>query len=251
MNIFGLLSYINKISLLVFFITTLVVGYQVYVLKKEKTKKQTPSIPDFKEKIFSNETANFTSLPSFLTKKEIKTVNYSKLVFLIIFLLTIVIVIFVISLINKNNVTNNQALVNPKITITKIPTAVKSKDELKPTPKNSLIPSPTEIIATIVPSLILNPTNVVPADITPTIISDPIVTPAPSAIVPTVNSEPTTVPTEIILAQVPSSIPTLNSANGQKITDSVPKVLPETGSWEKGLLIIGVAISTIFFSFWF
>ena len=49
MDIFSLLSYINKVSLLAFFVTTLVVGYQIYVLKKEKTKEQTPSIPDFKD----------------------------------------------------------------------------------------------------------------------------------------------------------------------------------------------------------
>ena len=213
MDVFNLLSYINKISLFAFFITTVVVVYQIYILKKEKTKEQTPSIPDFKENHNLGVVANFTSLPDSLTKKELKSVNYSKLVFLIISLLTIIIVIFVVSLINKNNSSRNQALVTPQVKI--------------PSPSSRVILSPS-------PTLTLIPT------VSPTV-----------ALSPTVVLSPTIVPTEIILAQAPSSTPILDPTTGQTITNSAPTVLPETGSWEKGLLIIGVAISTIFFSFWF
>src|SRR3989339_848976 len=122
MDVFNLLSYINKVSLFAFFITTLVVGYQIYILKKEKSREKAPKIPDFKEKNNFNAVANFTSLPSFLTKKELKAVNYSKSVFLIISLLTIIIVIFVVSLIIKINSTSNQALVNPPTVISPAPT---------------------------------------------------------------------------------------------------------------------------------
>ncbi|MEK7096857.1 MAG: hypothetical protein AAB859_00910 [Patescibacteria group bacterium] len=213
MDVFNLLSYINKISLFAFFITTVVVVYQIYILKKEKTKEQTPSIPDFKENHNLGVVANFTSLPDSLTKKELKSVNYSKLVFLIISLLTIIIVIFVVSLINKNNSSRNQALVTPQVKI--------------PSPSSRVILSPS-------PTLTLIPT------VSPTV-----------ALSPTVVLSPTIVPTEIILAQAPSSTPILDPTTGQTITNSAPTVLPETGSWEKGLFIIGVAISTIFFSFWF
>jgi len=216
MDVFNLLSYINKVSLFAFFITTLVVGYQIYILKKEKSKEKAPKIPDFKEKNNFNAAANFTSLPSSLTKKELKAINYSKSVFLIISLLTIIIVIFVVSLINKNSSTRNQALVNPPTVISPAPT----RKLISPT----VVPT---VMSIVTPTVTLTQTQ-----LTPTVL-------------------PTIIPTEIILAQAPSSTPTLNPTNGQKITNSVPKVLPETGSIQKGLLIIGVAILTIFFSFWF
>ncbi len=220
MDVFNLLSYINKVSLFAFFITTLVVSYQIYILKKEKSREKAPKIPDFKEKNNFNVATNFTSLPSFLTKKELKAVNYSKSVFLIISLLTIIIVIFVVSLINKNNSTSNQALVNPPTVISPAPTRKLTSPTVMPTVMSIVTP-------TVMPTVTLTQTQ-----LTPTVLL-------------------TIVPTEIILAQAPSSTPVLNPTNGQKITGVVPKVLPETGSWKKGFLIIGVAISTIFFSFWF
>lgn len=219
MDVFNLLSYINKISLFAFFITTVVVAYQIYILKKEKTKEQTPSIPNFKENNNFNAAANFTSLPSSLTKKKLEAVNYSKLVFLIISLLTIIIVVFVVSLINKNNPSQNQVLINPPTVISQTPTP----KPISPTPK---------IILSLSPTVEALPSPMLEADTE-------------------ALGSPTIVPTEIILAQAPSLTPTLNPTNSQKITDEAVKVLPETGSWEKGLLIIGVAISTIFFSFWF
>ncbi|PIP63401.1 hypothetical protein CO165_02715 [Candidatus Roizmanbacteria bacterium CG_4_9_14_3_um_filter_33_18] len=205
MDVFSLLSYINKVSLLAFFITVLVVGYQIYILKKEKSKEKTPTIPDFKERNNFNTVTNFTSLPSTLTKKELKAVNYSKLIFLIISLLTIIIVIVVVSLVKKNS-----SMVSPTISV----------------PKNTLIPVPTNIIPTNI-----KPTNMVPTDVKPTNIK-------PTDITPT---------TEIILAKET----TLTHALSPTEVVNKPQVLPETGSWEKGLLIIGVAISTIFFSFLF
>src|SRR3989338_8303978 len=99
MDVFGLLSYINKVSLLAFFITTLVVGYQVYILKKEKTKEQTPAIPDFKDKVKQNDAVNYTRLSDSLLKKDSVLTNYSKLIFLIISLLTVIVVIFVLILV--------------------------------------------------------------------------------------------------------------------------------------------------------
>lgn len=214
MDVFNLLSYINKVSLFAFFITTLVVVYQIYILKKEKTKTQTPQIPDFKEGKNLGEVANFTSLPSSLIKKELKPVNYSKLIFLIITLLTIIIIIFVISIIQKNNSARNQATKNsPKLTVTKAP----------------IVTKPLE------PSPIAEPTV------------EPIVEPTAEPIIEPVV-EPTVEPTEIILAQAPSLTPELNPTADSA---GIPQVLPETGSIGKGLLIIGVAISTIFLAFWF
>lgn len=208
MDVFSLLSYINKVSLFAFFITTLIVGYQIYILKNEKSREQTPIIPDFKEKNNSNVVANYTNLPNYLLKKELKSVNYSKLIFFIISLITIIIIIFVTSLIKKNNSTPNQASINP-------PVAISPTSTLIPTS----IPSPTEAVITEVPLIE----------------------------VPTIS--PTVVPTEIILAKNPSLTPT--NIPTEPVVTNKPQVLPETGSWGKGLLMIGVAVSTIFFSFWF
>lgn len=220
MDVFGFLSYINKVSLFAFFVTTLVVAYQVYNLRKERSKEQTPVIPDFKESNNTNIAANFTSLPSSLTKKELKAVNYSKLVFLIISLLTIIIVVFVVSLIKKNSPVTNQASNDQTaVTITPGPTAMDLK-------KNNLTPPPTG----------MTPTGILPSETVPTNIT------------PTVDSQPTVGPTEIILAKSPSSTPTPKPGSATEVA-SKPEVLPETGSWQKGFLIIGVAVSTILFSF--
>ncbi len=222
MDIFNLLSYINKISLLAFLVTTLVVGYQVYVLKKEKTKEQAPTIPDFKEKNNINTVANFTSLPTSLTKKESKKVNYSKLVFLIISLLTIMVVIFVFILIKQNSSSiHNEASVSPSVIVLPTPT-------LKP--KITLSSLPTVALTLLTPT------------VPPTVI--PILSP---------TDQPPS-PTEIILAQTPSLTPIISEKNTlptQEIANSKPTTLPESGNIGKGVLIFGVAISTIFFSFWF
>lgn len=229
MDIFNLLSYINKVSLLAFFVTILVVAYQIYVFKKEKTKEKTPSIPDFKDIGKSNEVVNYTRLPGFLTKKNKGSVNYSKLVFLIISLLTIMVVIFVSILIKQNSFVRNEASVSPTIVVTRTPT-LKPKAILSP----SLTPTPSPTDAPVSPS----PTSVL------------LTSPTTGQ----VNLSPTVSPTEIILAQAPSLTPTeslIGTSPTQGITNSKPQSLPETGSLEKGLLLIGVAISTIFFSFFF
>ena len=237
MDIFSLLSYINKVSLLAFFVTTLVVGYQIYVLKKEKTKEQAPSIPDFKDKVRSNEAVNYTRLPGSLIKKDNKQANYSKLVFLIISLLTIMVVIFVLILIKQNSSVRNEASVSPTIIVS--PTTT-----LKPTCTGQACLTPTQA-PTVGPTVLLSPSPTVSLLPSPTVSSSPtlIVSLSPS-------------PTEIILAKTSTCTgqacltPTKDSPT-QGITNSKPQTLPKTGSIEKGLLIIGVAISAIFFSFWF
>src|SRR3989339_887677 len=125
MDVFTILSYLNKVSLIAFVITTAVVAYQIYIFKKEKTKEHTPTIPDFKENNNFGVVSNYTSLPSSLTKKQIKSVNYSKSIFLTISLLTVIIVIFVVSLIKRNSVVPDQALKNSPVKATATPATVK------------------------------------------------------------------------------------------------------------------------------
>lgn len=236
MDVIALLSNINKVSLLAFFVTTLVVAYQIYMLKKEKTNIKTPSIPDFKNKIKSNEALSYTQLPSHLVNKDKKTANYSKLIFLIISLLTIIVVFFVLFLIKRNSSTQKKASISPTIIVSSKPTSE---------PKTILSPSPIAIL---------------PLSPTVTLLPSPTVTPRPSSTVtlspsPSYDEKellsPTALPTEIILAQAPSLVPTINTADDQEIVDSKPEVLPETGNVGKVLLIVGVAVSTIIISFFF
>lgn len=233
MDIFSLLSYINKVSLLAFFVTIVVVGYQIYVLKKEKTNEKAPAIPDFKEGIKSNEVVNYTSLPGSLTKRDNKPANnYSRLIFLTIFSLTAVVVIFVLILAKKNNPPLNTETSPPIVT----------NNNITPT---IAVPSKT---ATLEANLVLSPS--------PTVNPSPIITermnPSPTEILtPTPTGIILPSPTEIILAKVPSVTPPSDANVSEESNNSQLKTLPETGSIQKGLLIIGAALSTIFFSFWF
>jgi len=217
MDVFTILSYLNKVSLIAFIITTVVVAYQIYIFKKEKTKEQAPSIPDFKENNNFGVVSNYTSLPNSFTKKQIKSVNYSKSIFFTISLLTVIVIIFVVSLIKKNNNVPKQTLKSPSIKLTPTPKEIKSTITETPASEKNLV-------ATVVPTV------VIPTELTPT----------------EMISEPTVEPTEIILANNPSLSET-ESPTENPI--SQPQVLPETGSVGKVILIIGAAVSTIFFSF--
>jgi len=194
-----------------FFVTTIFVGYQIYILKKEKNKDKTPTIPDFREKNNLNTVTNFTNLPPYLFKKETIAVNYSKSIFIIISLLTLIIVVFVVSLIKKNNTQPKEA-----------------SNIIVPTNKPRQDPN-------LIPTKIVEPTVVEPTVVEPTVVE-------PTAITPTIIE-----PTEIVIARGPSLTP---ETNPTEVVDK-PQVLPETGSWEKGLVIVGIAILTVFFSFWF
>lgn len=231
MDVFNLLSYINKISLFAFFITTMVVVYQIYTLRKEKSKEKAPSIPDFKERSYQSGVANYTNLPDSMLVKEIKKANYSKLIFSIIALLTLVIIIVVVTLINRNKIPGDQALNKPTPTITKSPSLVKPSSNPTPTVSSSSNLTPTGTLTEGTP--IAEPTLTSIPSLTPT--NEPIIIPA------------TVEPTEIIIAEAPTSTPA--TSTNDNTTPSVPQTLPETGSVKKVLLIFGVAISTIFFSF--
>ena len=216
MEIFSFLSYINKISLLAFFVVLLVVAYQIYILKKEKTKEQAPLIPNFKEAGKSNEVVNYTNLPGFLLKKESSPINFSNLVFLIIFLLTVIVIIFILVVLKKNN----NPPPPPTTTLPKIKTKI-----------IDLSPSPMDLVASPSPTIEL------------------IASPSPM-----IDLVASISPTEIILAKQtlsPTPICTGQACLTPTKGISTPQTLPTTGSIGKGLLIIGAAISTIFFSFWF
>jgi len=48
MEIIVFIKSINKIALLAFFVTSVFIAYEIYLLKKEREKKKKPAIPEFK-----------------------------------------------------------------------------------------------------------------------------------------------------------------------------------------------------------
>jgi len=229
---FNLLSYLNKISLVAFFITTIAVGYQLYILKKERSDDQVPIIPDFKENSNSSPAANYTSLPSYLTKAETKKVNYSKLIFLVISLLTIIVVIVVVSLISKNYKTTDVKLNN-------------SSEMSK-----NITPKPRIPTLTSMPQPIIIPTEEVPLlDASPAI--EPTIEPTLEVVTIEPTELPKVEPTEIILASNPTEIPTEINPSDEQTAPSNISVLPETGSFGKGVIMIGAAVTAILLSFFF
>ena len=223
MNVFTFLSYVNKVSLVAFFITTLIVSYQIYILKKEKSKEQTPTIPDFKEGGTFGVVSNFTSLPSSLTKKELKAVNYSKMIFPIITAFTVIIIVFVVSLIGKNGAPD-QVLETPTPFVTRVPTIARSA---LPTPKPIAKISPSPIVEASEEASLL-------ATLSATLTVTPTAEPTSSfQALLTASTSPTVVPTEIILAQASSPTPTTNPSNVTPTTGAI-KVLRKQAVLKRG-----------------
>ena len=217
MNVFSILSYINKISLFVFFITAGFLFYQVYLFRKESSSERNkPNIPDFNKNI-KIDVLNYTKLPMSLTntsvpiKKENKTllISVSALAFLTIVLF------FIISMRSFSQPSPDNITVN----IT------------KPTNKPTSSPTPVDEI-----------------NLSPTVKPTTTLTPSPT---PTILSKASPSPTEVILAVIsPSSEPEVTSSS---VTVSPTKItsLPTTGIIDRGLVIFAVASLLILFSFVF
>lgn len=229
MNIFSLLSYLNKISLVAFFITAGFLFYQLYLLKKgTKVKQGKPHIPDFSENM-KVDISNFTKLPETLKNEPILEKKENKNYLFILGglgLITIVLFIFI---------------------------SLRSTPE--PTPQVSvqitLTPTPT-----LRPRLLLSPSPVASeqAMLSPTL--EPTEMPATPTIEP--NEAPT--PTEVILAKISPSpeiseepTPTVEDQQETTITTTPTTItsLPTTGIIDRGLALFAVATLLIFFSFVF
>lgn len=100
MNLFSILSYLNKLSLLAFIVTLVALGYQLYLLKKEnKVKKSDPLIPKFREEI-TTEIPNYTKLnPALLTSNKN---NKNKWLYLAIFFSFFLVLVIFLLIIKKS-----------------------------------------------------------------------------------------------------------------------------------------------------
>lgn len=164
MNIFTLLSYLNKISFFAFIITFVFLGYQLYMLKKESSLKQKDisNLPNFNENE-SPDILNYTKLNiANFSQDDKKTIIVRKDnriilsgIFALFFLLLTVIIFF--NLNQKENTPTNQSsfrvlspspeekrdseiIVNNQITPTLKPSPTKVEPSLIPSP------SPTEVL---------------------------------------------------------------------------------------------------------
>jgi hypothetical protein len=92
MDVFGLLGYINKFSLLAFIATLGVLVYQVYQLKKDsKSTHETPVIPDFNDNA-AVPSINFSPLNTKVETEPVKSHNMNLIILIVI---TVGIVLFI------------------------------------------------------------------------------------------------------------------------------------------------------------
>lgn len=105
MDVFGLLGYINKFSLLAFIVTLGVLVYQVYQLKKDsKSTNETPVIPDFNENA-SVPSLNYSPLNTKVEAAPSKNLNLNLIILIV---LTVGIIIFLFfSIFMKGNNSGN------------------------------------------------------------------------------------------------------------------------------------------------
>jgi len=215
MDIFSILSYLNKISLLAFVVTAIFLGYQFYLLKKESftNKNKKPIIPDFNEneKI---EILNYTKLPA-EHQPVMKNDNKQAITFVIgAGLLVLTLTVFII--LKSKQTKQTQYVYEPTPTARPV-VLISKKPTLKPTIKPTILVnlSPTEkILPSVSPTI--SPTEVIITLVSPTIISP--------------------IPTEKIT---------------KELTPTVIASLPTTGIIDQSLIFFGIAFSLIFFAFVF
>ncbi|MGB9882939.1 MAG: hypothetical protein ACPLRN_00255 [Microgenomates group bacterium] len=224
MDLLTILSYVNKISLLIFFVTLGILIYQIYLFKKDLSihENEEINIPDFDENL-QIKIANYTRLPDYLLTSIKKPIlnNNQKNIFNVTIAGSLVIFTLIIFFILKN----------------KIDTLVKNQQQnISPTPIKKLneiaqnnFPTPTENIS---PTEIVSPTEML-----------------------TVSPTETISPTEIIIAS-----PTINEQNINEtksititITNTPTQIvsLPITATFDKTVFFLIASLSFILLAFAF
>lgn len=228
MDIFSVLSYLNKISLFAFIITAGFLGYQFYLLKKESkpSNKKAPVIPDFNESE-KVDSFNYTKLSNTNSEQNpviIKKDN-KKLTGIFISSGLLVLTLGVFLLLRSKQSSQISQVTNPA-------------PILKPTKVIAKIITPT-VIETFANNKLISPTiNII---VTPTL--------APtSKLVLTITPSPT----EVILAKISQAVlPTDASDLQQSLSPTTIINLPLTGVIDQGLILFGISATLIFLAFVF
>ena len=237
MNLFNALAYLNKISLVAFFVTAMVLIYQVVIMKKEHSKKNTkPVIPDFNENM-TVPVKNFTAINE--EKLIHKSQPMSKTVLYLIVGVTLVCLILVVYLIGKQNqIANNE---NNNAVVENIsPTKIALKPQVSPKISPTMVPSP-KISPTITLSLtpLVSPT--VSLTVSPLPKTSPSTTSSASLMTPS-QGVPTRIPTnlnnEVVVAYNAPTGNSISTTSVVTVTGST-KTLPLTGMIEN-TIVVGV-----------
>jgi len=260
MDLFNVLTYLNKISLVAFFITAIVLIYQVVIMKRGNIKKKsTPVIPNFNEKM-AVPVKNFTSINE--EKLVHKTQPMPKNILFPIIGITVICLVVVVYLINKqnkqievNNFNNNSA---NEI----VPTLIVKKNIYPTAIKPSVLPTSITIPTVVVPSIL--PTVIT---ISPTVsilsISHTTITTSPAVTIFSISPSPTSIiiPTRIPTTSNNETVIAYITPTGQLVKDTVAisstilptktSSLPLTGTVENGLVIAAVSGFMIILAFVF
>jgi hypothetical protein len=115
-EVINFFSSINKISLLSFFVTLILLGYQIYLFKKEITRKKNKiNLPDFKDNFYFEKEKKQIFLIEKKDEKKISSFSFffgNKFIVFILFLIYFFIFIFTMT----KNKTPNELPVNSSLT---------------------------------------------------------------------------------------------------------------------------------------
>jgi len=232
MDLFNVLTYLNKFSLIAFFVTALILVYQVYLIKKDKEKNHPPvtNIPDFNEKM-TIPIKNFTDLD---TTKIISTQKpISKGLLYGIISITTICLLLVLTIFSRVNKTKNIAYSSPTPVITK-------NQIIKPT--KSAVSTPTIVItqATQTPSKTPTLTQTIGENVKNVV--GPVTKPTEKT--ETVIAYNSITPTTLLTIS-----PTIIASSS--ISPTMVSSLPVTGTIENGLIIMVISSFMVFLAFVF
>ncbi len=227
MDLPTILSYVNRVSLLFFFVTLLILIYQIYLLKKDLSSHQEEkiNIPDFDDNLHIKIT-NYTRLPDYLLESVKKPVlkNNQRSILNIVIVGSLVVFTFIIFLIAKNKTDNLSK--NQQRSIS--PTSAEKSTEVT----QYDIPTPTAIRLTI-----FSPTE----DILPTLSASPTESISPTEIV---IATPTMIIEEVVNESEPPTVTNINTAT--QIDN-----LPITASFNKTFFFLLISLTFILLAFSF
>lgn len=123
MDIFNFIFSVNKISLIAFFGTLMILIYEIYLLKKEKNKEIKPNIPQFTSSQYQKPTEQKILTTTESPKQQINKKNPNS----IIIITVLVIMLFLFGgmtiysfFININRVINNKKVTSSNISVNEI-----------------------------------------------------------------------------------------------------------------------------------
>ncbi|MBI3620019.1 hypothetical protein HY214_02645 [Candidatus Roizmanbacteria bacterium] len=218
MDILSFFSSISIVSLIAFLVISAVLGYEVYLFKKEREKTSQPAVPQFKETSFTPLAAKVMPSPAGEGGKIIKANNKLLLILIVLFIIFGVVTVL-------GFMRNEKKKTGPSGR--KIP-SVSLMPSVSPTPSVTVMPT-----VSLIPS------------------SQPVTPTTPITATPTVVISRMPTPTDIILALRNTGSPSPSASVSSPTPTAAATTLPQTGVFSNTLIITAVAGAFIVFSFLF